>query len=66
LAAGHDPGPYLSALEKFSRGIGLIPEQIWDALDLPERHLHLGGGTGAAIPLLWAHAEYLKTAAFRL
>ena len=60
LAAGHDPGPYLVALEKFSRGIGLIPEQIWDALDLPEKHLHLGGGTGAAIPLLWAHAEYLK------
>ena len=60
LAAGHDPGPYLGALEKFSRGIGLIPEQIWDAPDLPEKHLHFGGGTGAAIPLLWAHAEYLK------
>ncbi len=60
LAAGNDPCPYLSALEKFARGIGLIPEQIWDAAGLPAQHLRLGGGTGAAIPLLWAHAEYLK------
>ncbi len=60
LAAGHDPGAYLGALEKFARGIGLIPEQIWDAPDLPAKHLRLGGGTGSAIPLLWAHAEYLK------
>src|SRR5437764_3723788 len=29
IAAGHDPGPYLRALEKFSQGVGLIPEQIW-------------------------------------
>ncbi len=60
LAAGHDPSPYLRALEKFARGIGLIPEQIWDAPDLPAKHLRFGGGTGSAIPLLWAHAEYLK------
>lgn len=60
LAAGNDPGPYIRTLEKFARGIGLIPEQIWDVNDLPAKHLHLGGGTGSAIPLLWAHAEYLK------
>lgn len=60
LAAGHDPCPYLTALERFARGIGLIPEQIWDGPDLPSKHLHLGEGTGSAIPLLWAHAEYLK------
>src|SRR5438105_3024294 len=28
LAAGRDPEPYLRALENFSGGIGLIPEQI--------------------------------------
>ena len=39
LAAGRDPGPYLGALENFSSGIGLIPEQIWDAPDLQSRHL---------------------------
>jgi glucoamylase len=60
LAAGRDPGPYLRALEGFARGIGLIPEQIWDAPDLPSRFLRRGGTTGAALPLLWAHAEYVK------
>jgi glucoamylase len=60
LAAGRDPQPYLRALEKFSGGIGLIPEQIWDAPDLPSRHFFFGRKTGAAVPLLWAHAEYVK------
>ena len=60
LAAGHDASPYLSALEKCAQGIGLIPEQIWDAPDLPSKHLRFGGVTGSAIPLVWAHAEYLK------
>ena len=60
IAAGRDPDPYLRALEKFSQGVGLIPEQIWDAPDLPSRYLRLGGATGAALPLLWAHAEYVK------
>jgi glucoamylase len=40
--------------------MGLIPEQIWDAPNLPSRHLRFGGPTGAAVPLLWAHAEYVK------
>src|SRR5882672_10249305 len=60
LAAGHDPEPYLRALERFSAGIGLIPEQVWDAPDLPSHHFVFGGKTGAAMPLLWAHAEYVK------
>ena len=60
LALGHDPGPYLRALERFSQGIGLIPEQVWDTPDLPSRYLYFGRGAGAAMPLLWAHAEYLK------
>jgi glucoamylase len=60
IAAGRDPGPYLRALEGFSQGIGLITEQIWDTPDLPSQYLRLGGPTGAALPLLWAHAEYVK------
>src|SRR5207244_298048 len=60
LAAGRDAGLYVSALEKLAQGIGLIPEQIWDAPDLPSQHLRFGGLTGSAIPLAWAHAEYLK------
>ncbi len=60
IAAGRNAGPYLRAIEKFAQGIGLIPEQIWDGPNLPARHLRLGGPTGAALPLLWAHAEYVK------
>jgi glucoamylase len=60
LAAGRDPHPYLDALEKFSVGIGLIPEQIWDVPSLPSRHFLFGGNTDSALPLLWAHAEYVK------
>ena len=60
LAAGRDPQPYVQTLEKFSGGIGLIPEQVWDAPDLPSQHMFFGRKTGAAVPLLWAHAEYVK------
>ena len=60
LAAGRDPEPYLRALKNFAGGIGLIPEQIWDAPDLPERHFVFGRETGSAVPLLWAHSEYIK------
>jgi hypothetical protein len=60
IAAARDAGPYLRALEKFSQGIGLIPEQVWDTPNPPTRHLRFGGPTGSALPLLWAHAEYVK------
>jgi len=59
-ACGRDISPYLRAVENFATGIGLIPEQIWDAPDLPAKHLCFGRATGAAIPLMWAHAEYVK------
>jgi glucoamylase len=60
IVAGNDPKPYLRAMEKFSGGIGLLPEQVWDAPDLSSRHLHFGRKTGSAAPLLWAHSEYVK------
>ena len=31
-----------------------------DAPDLPRAHMFFGKATGAAHPLLWAHAEYVK------
>jgi glucoamylase len=58
LAAGKDPTPYLRAMEQFAAG-GLLPEQVWDAPDLPKAGRRCGGPTGAAMPLAWAHAEYL-------
>lgn len=39
---------------------GLIPEQVWDSPSIPERGLFPGRPTGSAMPLVWAHAEYLK------
>ncbi|MBP1687952.1 MAG: Glucan 1,4-alpha-glucosidase, partial [Deltaproteobacteria bacterium] len=39
---------------------GLIPEQIWDAADMQERELFNGCPSGSAMPLVWAHAEYVK------
>jgi glucoamylase len=58
LAAGRDPRPYLRTLERFAAG-GLLPEQVWDAPDRPAERLWLGKPTGSAMPLVWAHAEYL-------
>ena len=60
LAAGRDARPYLRALEQFATPTGLLPEQVWDTADLPTAHMQLGRPTGAAMPLAWAHAEYLK------
>lgn len=60
LAAGRDVGPYLRALESFANSCGLLPEQVWDEAGRKESHLKFGGPTGAAMPLMWAHAEYIK------
>ncbi len=50
----------LAALEAFAGEGGLLPEQVWDAADLPERELFRGRPAGSAMPLVWAHAEHLK------
>ncbi len=60
LAAGEDVEPYLQAMSRMTSKGGMIPEQVWDAPDIPERHLFTGCPTGSAMPLVWAHAEFLK------
>ncbi len=60
LAAGRDVTPYVAAMEGFAYGAGLLPEQVWDEDDRPELFLQLGQPTGGAMPLMWAHAEYVK------
>ncbi len=59
LAAGRDPMPFILTMENFANEGGMLPEQVWDAEDLPEAHMKRGAPTGAAMPLCWAHAEYL-------
>jgi glucoamylase len=39
---------------------GMLPEQVWDGHDIPERELFNGRPSGGAMPLVWAHAEYAK------
>ncbi|HEY2908679.1 MAG TPA: glycoside hydrolase family 15 protein, partial [Gemmataceae bacterium] len=62
LAAGRrqEVERMLRAMEAAATDTGLIPEQIWDADDIPQQNLYRGRPTGSACPLPWAHAEYLK------
>ena len=58
LAAGHDPHPFLAAMEQCANEGGMLSEQLWDAADVPAAGMRRGRPTGAAMPLCWSHAEY--------
>jgi glucoamylase len=60
LAAGRDPLPFIKTLEEFANEGGMLAEQVWDTDNLPAAHLTCGGPTGSAMPLCWAHAEYVS------
>ena len=60
LAAGRDPLPFMQAMVRMASSGGMLPEQIWDAAPVPSRGLEPGHPTGSAMPLAWAHAEYIK------
>lgn len=49
-----------TTMGSFANQGGLISEQVWDAPDLPTKELYFGRPSGSAMPLVWAHAEYLK------
>ncbi|MGQ0827243.1 MAG: glycoside hydrolase family 15 protein [Bacteroidota bacterium] len=62
IAAGNYKyaGELLKVMENYANELGLMPEQIWDSEDIPDLELFQGKATGSAMPLAWAHAEYLK------
>ena len=60
LAAGHDAKPFVRAMEGLASSTGLLPEQAWDGPDQPKSYMYRGRPTGSAMPLMWAHAEYIK------
>jgi glucoamylase len=60
LAVGGEVESYIKAMECFASNTGLLPEQSWDEPDRPEIFMFLGKPTGSAMPLMWAHAEYIK------
>lgn len=63
LAAGHpdEAEVLLVVMENSTAGASrLLPEQVWDAADIPALELFRGKPTGSACPLVWAHSEYVK------
>jgi len=60
LIAGRDPLPYLDAMLAMASPGGMIPEQVWDGPPIAPRRLEPGRPTGSAMPLAWAHAEFVK------
>lgn len=60
LQAGEDPIDYLHTIRRCASPGGLLPEQVWDAPEIAERFLFPGRPSGSAMPLVWAHAEFLK------
>ena len=52
----------LKTMDGFTNN-GLLAEQIWDTTDIPEKDLYFGKHSGSAMPLTWAHAEYIKLCA---
>lgn len=64
IAAGNidEAKNLLKAMDAFTNN-GLLPEQIWDTNDIPEKNLFFGKPSGSAMPLTWAHAEYIKLCA---
>jgi glucoamylase len=61
LASGHveQAQRLRNAMEYFSNEGGFMPEQVWDAPDLPQKRLYFGRPSGSAMPLVWTHAEYV-------
>ena len=62
LLAHEDAEPYLRTMAAVSGRLGLIPEQVWDGDPRPREGLHPGRPSGSAMPLVWAHAEFVKLA----
>jgi glucoamylase len=60
LAAGNDITPLIQTYERFATMGQMMPEQVWDETNSPSARLQLGKPAGSAVPLVWAHAEYLK------
>lgn len=59
FAAGRPVKSYVNALERFASS-GMLPEQVWDVAGIPGSIECVGRPAGSAMPLMWAHAEYIK------
>ncbi len=48
------------SMEAFANEGGMMSEQVWDGPDIQEKELFFGKPSGSAMPLVWAHSEYVK------
>jgi glucoamylase len=60
VAAGKDVSDLIKTYERFATPGQMMPEQVWDEENLAHSSIQLGRPAGSAVPLVWAHAEYLK------
>ncbi len=60
LACGRDVKNYIESMKGFASDSYLFAEQLWDADDIPERGMYFGKPSGSAMPLCWAHAEFIS------
>jgi glucoamylase len=60
IAAGESAIEYVRRMEACAGEELLLPQQVWDGPDMPQRGLVPGLATGSATPFGWCHAEYLR------
>jgi len=60
FAAGRDVRKLIHTMEQFAFKGRMLPEQIWDSPDVKSAGMYFGRPAGSAMPLMWAHAEYVK------
>ena len=60
LAAGNGYEELVKTYEKFATCGDMLPEQVWDQPESTGCEFKMGEPAGSAVPLVWAHAEYLK------
>jgi glucoamylase len=60
FAAGRDVRKLIRTMEQFAFRGRMLPEQVWDSPDVKSAGMHFGEPAGSAMPLMWAHAEYVK------
>jgi glucoamylase len=63
VASGHDPTPYLDAMQKMANNGHMLGEQVWDRKDSPDvSRFQIGEATGSATPLNWTCAQFVRLA----
>jgi glucan 1,4-alpha-glucosidase len=60
--APDNPRRLLETMAGFANSGRMIPEQVWDSEESTEYNWEFGEGTGAATPLAWSMAQFVRLA----